>query len=144
MRIDEAERDRRRALMETHVAAENDHDLDAIMATFSDDAELIFNAVTSRGYEEIANGHALIGMSSSQPGALEDLHCFNQRIFFTEAEIIVEARVEGKFVRPFGNTPPTNQRVRLRGFNTYLFDADGKLVRERAVLNLGVLGPRER
>jgi hypothetical protein len=32
--------------MEAHVAAENDHDLDAIMATFADDAELIFNSNT--------------------------------------------------------------------------------------------------
>jgi uncharacterized protein (TIGR02246 family) len=143
MRIDDAERDRRRRLMEAHVAAENDHDLEAIMATFADDAELIFNSNTSRGYEQIASGHALIGMTS-QPGAIEDLRCVNQRIFFTDAEIIVEARVEGKFVRPFGNTPPTNQQVSLRGFNAYLFDDEGKLVRERAVLNLGVLGPRGR
>jgi hypothetical protein len=141
MRLDDAERDRRRTLMEVHVAAENDHDLDAIMATFSNDAELIFNSNRSRGYEEIARGHALIGMSS-QPGALEDLRCVNQRIFFTDAEIIVEARMEGKFVRQFGNIPPTNEQVRLRGFNAYLFDAEGKLIRERAVLNLGVLGPR--
>jgi hypothetical protein len=50
--------------MEAHVAAENHHDLDAIMATFSNDAELIFNSNRSRGYEEIGRGHALIGMSS--------------------------------------------------------------------------------
>ena len=43
MPIDDAERERRRALLHAHYDVENDHDLDGIMATFSTDAEMLYN-----------------------------------------------------------------------------------------------------
>ena len=42
MPIDDAERERRRALLHAHYDVENDHDLDRIMATFPTDAEMLW------------------------------------------------------------------------------------------------------
>jgi hypothetical protein len=43
MPIDDRERERRRALVRAHYAAENDHDLERIMATFSKDCVMLYN-----------------------------------------------------------------------------------------------------
>lgn len=138
MPIDYAERKRRLRLMEAHVAAENAHDLDAIMATFAPDAEVYLNSRVTRGFDNIARHHAAFG-ASSEPGAFEDARGVNARIFYSATEIVVEARVHGIFVRPFGKFQPTHRPVVVHGFNSYLFNAEDKLVVERAVLNLGTL-----
>ena len=43
MPIDAQERERRRALIREHYAAENDHDLERIMDTFAADAVMKYN-----------------------------------------------------------------------------------------------------
>ncbi len=43
MPIDDRERERRRVLVREHYAAENDHDLERIMETFSTDAVMLYN-----------------------------------------------------------------------------------------------------
>ncbi len=45
MPITDSEKTRRRALLKTHYDVENDHDMNGIMATFSPDAEMLFNRV---------------------------------------------------------------------------------------------------
>jgi hypothetical protein len=141
MPIDAAERERRRRLMQAHVDAENAHDLPAIMATFAENAELVFNHTSAYGLDAIARGHASIGFSN-EPGIFENLRGMLIKEYFTEQEIVVEGLLVGKFVRPFGSFPPTNIEVRVPFINAYRFDAAGKLVHERAVLNLGALDPQ--
>jgi hypothetical protein len=138
MPIDDAERERRRRLMQAHVDAETAHDLPAIMATFAENAELLFNHTSAYGLDAIARGHAAIGFSN-EPGTFENLRGTALREYFTEQEIIIEGLLVGKFVRPFGSVPPTNTEVQIPFFGVYRFDAAGKLIHERAVLNLGEL-----
>ncbi len=45
MPITDSEMARRSALLKTHYDAENSHDMNGIMATFSPDAELLFNRI---------------------------------------------------------------------------------------------------
>ena len=49
MPIDAKERQRRRALVKAHYAAENDHDLDRIMNTFADDGVMHYNSYKPSG-----------------------------------------------------------------------------------------------
>ena len=63
MAIDDRERERRRALVRVHYAAENDHDLDRIMATFSKDGVMLYNRQTFPSDETIRWAHGYIGMS---------------------------------------------------------------------------------
>jgi hypothetical protein len=65
MPIDDAERERRRALLHAHYDVENDHDLDRIMATFSTDAEMLYNRQSFGDPESIRTAHACIGLSST-------------------------------------------------------------------------------
>ncbi len=65
MPLDDAERERRRALLHAHYDVENDHDLDRIMATFSTDAEMLYNRQSFGDPESIRTAHAYIGSSTA-------------------------------------------------------------------------------
>src|SRR6478672_2463859 len=66
MPIDNAERERRRTLVRAHLAAENDHDLDRIMRTFSDGTVMLYNGRSFTDHERIRWAHSYFGWSSVQ------------------------------------------------------------------------------
>jgi len=66
MPIDNEERERRRTLLRAHLAAENDHDLDRIMRTFSDGTEMLYNGRSFIDHESIRWAHGYFGWSSVQ------------------------------------------------------------------------------
>ncbi len=49
MPITDSEKTRRRALLKTHYDVENSHDMNGIMATFSPDAEMLYNRIPFTG-----------------------------------------------------------------------------------------------
>lgn len=146
MTIDNAERERRRTLLNAHLAAENDHDLDSIMKTFSNDTEMLYNGRFFSDHESIRWAHSYFGWSSAQ-GAFSGLRVVVDREHFTADEIVTEQRLFGKHVAEFLGFPATGRDVELRAVGFYHFDKDGKLRSERVVMNLGPLageleGPR--
>ena len=141
MPIDETERKRRRDLVHAHMAAENAHDLEAIVATFSADASGMLNQLPISGDEPIRQAHVLLGLSSA-PGALLGTRIVPQREHISDDEIIIEGRVVAQHVGPFFGLPPTNAQVELFYAAVYRFDADGKLASERVKLDLGPLDAR--
>jgi len=138
MPIDDRERERRRALVRAHYAAENDHDLERIMATFSKDGVMIYNRQTCPGEETIRLAHSYIGMSAA-PGALAGLRAVIDGEHFTDAETVIEGRLCGKHSSEFLGFAPTQRDVELPFVAFYRFDADGKLTSERVVMDLGTL-----
>ena len=138
MPIDDRERDRRRALLRAHYAAENDHDLERIMATFSKDGVMLYNRQEFPSDELIRSAHAYIGMSAA-PGAFSGLRAVVDQEHFTDAETVVEGRVCGTHSAEFLGFPPTGREVELPVVAFYCFDAEGKLSSERVVMNLGPL-----
>ena len=138
MPIDDRERERRRALVRAHYAAENDHDLERIMATFSKDGVMLYNRQEFPSDETIRWAHSYIGMSAA-PGAFSCLRAVVDQDHFTDAETVVEGRVCGKHSAEFLGFPPTGRDVELPFVAFYRFDADGKLSSERVVMNLGPL-----
>jgi hypothetical protein len=138
MLIDDRERERRRALVRAHYAAENDHDLERIMATFAKDGVMIYNRQTFPGDETIRWAHGYIGMSVA-PGAFAGLRAVIDEEHFTDAETVIEGRVCGKHSSEFLGFAPTQREVELPFVAFYRFDANGKLTSERVVMNLGPL-----
>jgi hypothetical protein len=139
MPIAEAERERRRKLLHAHYAVENRHDLDGIMATFSRDAEMLYNRQAFAEPDAIRLAHGYIGLSSVG-GAFRDIRNVIDAEHFTDDEIVVEGRLCGRHVGEFQGHPPTGKDVELPFVAFYRFDASGKLTSERVVMNLGSLG----
>lgn len=139
MPIDEGERARRRALIEAHYAAENAHDLERIMATFSPRGEMLYNRQSFPEPEAIRLAHGYIGFSDAA-GAFAGIHNEIDAEHFTDDEIVVEGRLCGTHAGEFQGFAPTGRAVELPFVAFYRFDAAGKLVSERVVMNLGPLG----
>ncbi len=140
MPVDAKEKERRRALIEEHYAAENDHDLDRIMDTFADDGVMHYNHLPFEGDEGIRGAHILIGMSAS-PGAFSGLRASIDEEHYTDEEAVVEGRMCGKHSKEFFGFAPTERDVELPFVAFYRFDNNGKLTSERIVMNLGPLQP---
>ena len=140
MTIDTTERERRRALLEEHYAAENDHDLDRIMDTFAADAVMQYNRLRLEDDEAIRGAHTLVGMSAS-PGAFSGFRHTIDAEHYTDEEIVVEGRMFGKHSNEFSGFASTQRDVELPFVAFYRFDNTGKLTSERVVMNLGPLQP---
>jgi hypothetical protein len=138
MVIDEAERQRRRACLQTHMEAENRHDLEGVMATFADKTELLYNRLSFRTDGAIRLAHIALGMSPSG-GAIEGLTGIVDGEHFTDDELVIEGRMCGKHVAEFAGFAPTGADVELPYVAFYRFDAAGLLTSERVVMNLGPL-----
>lgn len=140
MLIDSKERERRRTLVHRHMAAENAHDLDAIMETFSPTTTGEVNGVLLPTFESVRALHVLGGFSATNPGALRGLTVVPEAEYFTRDEVVIEGWLVGQHVGEFLGLAPTNKMVRLRYTSIYLFDASNKLASERVAMNWGPLG----
>jgi predicted ester cyclase len=138
MAIDDRERERRRTLVRAHYAAENDHDLERIMATFSKDGVMLYNGQAFPSHESIRWAHGYIGMSAA-PGALAGLRAVIDEEHFTDAETVIEGHLCGKHSSEFLGFAPTQREVELPFVAFYRFDSDGKLASERVVMDLAPL-----
>ncbi|HEY0300061.1 MAG TPA: nuclear transport factor 2 family protein [Rhizomicrobium sp.] len=138
--LSDAERARRRGLVKAHYAAENAHDVERIMATFSADAEMRYNAHVFNDADGICQAHGYIGMTAT-PGAFAGLVTNIDHEHYSDDEIIIEGRLTGTHSAPFEGFEPTGRDVVLPFVAFYRFDAGGKLVSERVVMNLGPLAP---
>jgi hypothetical protein len=138
MPVDERERRRRHALLHAHYAAENEHDLEQIMKTFSKDGVMLYNRQSFPTDEAIRWAHGYIGMTDA-PGAFGGLANVIDAEHFTDEEIVVEGRLTGKHSSEFLGFALTDREVELPFVAFYRFDERGKLTSERVVMNLGPL-----
>ena len=138
MAIDERERARRHALVRAHYAAENDHDLERIMKTFSPDGVMLYNRQEFPSDETIRWAHGYIGMTAA-PGAFSGLTTIIDEEHFTDTETVIEGRLCGTHSSEFLGFEPTRREVELPFVAFYRFDETGKLTSERVVMNLGPL-----
>ena len=138
MPIDDRERARRRGLVRAHYAAENRHDLDGIMATFSKSAEMQYNRQSFPTDETIRWAHGYIGMTAA-PGAFGSLTTIIDEEHFTDTETVIEGRLCGTHSNEFLGFEPTGRDVELPFVAFYRFDEKGKLTSERVVMNLAPL-----
>ena len=138
MAIDERERARRHALVRAHYAAENDHDLERIMKTFSPDGVMLYNRQEFPSDDTIRWAHGYIGMSAA-PGAFNGLVATIDAEHFTDEETVVEGRLTGRHASEFLGFAPTGRDIELPFVAFYRFDETGKLTSERVVMNLGPL-----
>ena len=124
-----------RAHYDVHMGEECHHDVEGVMATFDDQAEMIFNGMPFRDRQSITMGHLLFGWSASTQGAFEDGHSITDSPLYTDRELFVHGRFRGRHVRDLLGFPGTGRDVELPYAAFYRFDAQGKLVSERIVMD---------
>ena len=141
MIVDEAERTRRRRLVQAHMDAENAHDLEAILATFAPRSSNSLNLIPfeNPSPQVVRDIHTLLGFGP-EPGALADTRGIPQREHFTDKAIVIEGEVIGRHVGDFFGMPPSNQLITLPYVAIYTFDQTDKLASERVVMDTSRFG----
>ena len=140
MHVDRHERARRRRLVQAHMDAENAHDLDAIVATFSPTSMNSFNLDEVPGDPDVVRqAHQDFGFGPT-PGALEGTQVLPEREYFTDEAIVIEGFVTGRHVGPIGGLPPSNQLIRAPYVAIYVFGEDELRASERTVLDTSHFG----
>jgi predicted ester cyclase len=124
---------RRDRTIEAHLAAEAAHDIDAIMATYAPDAELVFNGQVFNISEQIRNLHLALGLGGR--GALPDLSSPPLRTFNVGEVIVIEYCIQGTHKGEFAGIQATGKEVEMAAMVIYEFDDEARLKSERAYID---------
>jgi hypothetical protein len=111
--------------MAAHLAAETAHDIDAIMATYAPNGEVVFNGQVFDTLEQIRRLHLDLGFGGS--GTLPDLYASPIRKFDTGEAIVIEFRLRGTHEGEFGSIQPTGNKVEMPAVAIYEFDDEARL-----------------
>jgi ketosteroid isomerase-like protein len=116
-----------------HLRAENSHDLDAIMETFSPDAVLVWGGRPYRGYDAIRTLH--VGLGFSDEGAFTELAVVELRRHVVGRIVVVEQELKGRHTGSWQGLAPTGRQVSVPVCTVYEFDEQGRILSERPYLD---------
>src|SRR4051794_25442441 len=103
--------------LERHLAAENDHDLDGILATYAPDGVVVVNGRTIAGKDAIRAFHRDFGFGGD--GAFDDVRVTELRRHAIEGGFVIEQRLSGTHVRTWRGIDPTHRRVDVAACTIY-------------------------
>lgn len=124
-------------VLEEHMRAENAHDVDRIMGTFSQSAKFTLNGNTYGGHNLIRVAHERFGFSEG--GSFSDLRVEEHRRYASDNAIILEQTVSGKHTGAWEGIEATGRDVKVSVCTIYTFDADDKLVGENVYFDGALL-----
>ena len=127
--------DARLAVVEQHIRAENQHDLEAVMATFGAGARYDDEPWGDRrdGRDGVRSYYAEL------LGALPDLDIDVRRRHVGSESIILEVEIRGTHLGAWRDLPATGRQVRFPLCGVFTFDADGRLAGERIYYDRGTV-----
>jgi len=123
------------AIVDEHIRCENRHDLDAVLATFGDEA---------RYDDEPWNDHRL-GLDGVRAyytellTALPDLSIDVQNRHVSSQSIVVEVIIRGTHLGGWRGLPATGRKIEFPLCGIYTFDNDDKLAGERIYYDRGMV-----
>ena len=127
--------DARLKLIEEHVQAEIDNDMDRIMATWG--ASPWFDDV---GWEETWSGRDGIREHYEELlGAFPDMDIQTVARHVTDEAVILEVVVTGTHTGQWRELPPLGRKMRSRVCAIYTFDEEGLLELERTYYDKGII-----
>jgi steroid delta-isomerase-like uncharacterized protein len=131
---------RRLAVVDEHVRCDNRHDLDAVMATFGDDAR--FDDEPWGDHRQGRDGvrSYYVEIMSALPDLVIDV---KERHVASES-VVLEVTIQGTHLGPWRGLPATVRRVGFPLCSVYQFDSADRLLAERVYYDraavLGQLG----
>jgi hypothetical protein len=125
-------------LLNEHLAAENEHDLDRIMATYSASPVIELNASRIEGPAAVREFHRGFGFGGSASASFSDVHVAERRRHRTSEAIIIEQTLTAVHSGTWRGLAPTGRAVSIAVCTVYEFE-EGKLARENVYLDEGRL-----
>jgi predicted ester cyclase len=125
-------------LLNEHLAAENEHDLDRIMATYSASPMIELNGSRIEGSAAVREFHRSFGFGGSKEASFSDIHVAERRRHRTGDAIIIEQTLSAMHTGLWRGIAPTGRAVSISVCTVYEFE-NGKLARENVYLDEGRL-----
>jgi len=125
----------RARLVDEHIRCENNHDLEALMATFGSDAR--YDDEPWRDYR--VGLEAVRSYYTELMSALPDLSIEVTRRHLATDSLIVEVRIRGTHLGPWRGLPVTGSALDFPLCGVYEFDRDNLLAAERIYYDRGLV-----
>jgi steroid delta-isomerase-like uncharacterized protein len=122
------------ALLDEHLAAENDHDLDRIMATYGESPVVVLNGQRIEGKAGIREFHRSFGFGDE--GSFGDLHVEERHRHKLPDVIILEQTLTGRHAGQWMGIEASGRTFKVDVCTVYEFDAAGRLACERVYFDL--------
>ena len=128
------------SVLDEHLAAENAHDLDRIMATYVARPLIVLNGQRIEGVEAVRRFHAAFGFGGGGAGAsFSDVNVAERHRHPVNAStFILEQTLSGTHTGRWLDLEPTGHRFSVHVCTVYSFEA-GKLASERVYFDLAWL-----
>lgn len=127
----------RLGVVDAHMRAENEHDVDGIMRTFGKQPTFVLNGETFAGHESIRGMYDAFGFGGS--GGFGNIHVEEKRRHVSDEAVILEAVLTAEHTGPWQGIPATGRKVELPLCAVFPFDQEGKLAGERVYLDGALL-----
>lgn len=131
------EREARLKLVEEHVEAENDHDIERIVATFGTEPEFVLNGMRLTGKDQIRDLYGGFGFGGK--GSFSNLRANIVHRHIGGNPIVLEVMLSGKHTANFQNIAPTGKTFEIPVCAIFTFDPDGRLAGERVYFDGSLL-----
>jgi steroid delta-isomerase-like uncharacterized protein len=118
-----------RAVLTEHVTAENDHDRDRVLATYSR---------TNPVFEDVPTGRRYVGdaiVSDNYHHLWDGFPSLRREITrwtFGEDSAVIELTLRGRHDGPYRGIAPTGREIELRVIAHFQFDDEGRIAQETA------------
>jgi steroid delta-isomerase-like uncharacterized protein len=113
-----------------HLQAENDHDIEAIMETFSEQPGFALNGAELSGQETIRAVYE--GFGFGQSGSFSDIQLNIQKWFWGDESVTVEMFLKAKHTGEWQGIAATGKPVAIPLCAVFTFDEANKVASERA------------
>jgi len=127
----------RQARVDEHMRAENEHDVDAIMATFGTDPWFELNGVQLPGTSGIRGMYDAFGFGNN--GSFSDIRLDEVHRHVSDDAIILELTINGRHTGEFQGVPASGNAFRIPACAVFGFDSDEKVAGERVYFDGALL-----
>jgi len=124
-------------ILKQHLEAENSHNLDALMETFSEGALVFVNGQPFDTPERIRGLHEDFGFG--ERGAFSDVTVEEWQRYITDEAVIIEQTLSGRHTGRWEGIAPTGKPFKIPVCTIYIFNEDGRLAQERVYFDWALL-----
>lgn len=122
-------REARRRVVQAHIDAENKHDLDAIMTTFSTAPGFALNGMELAGADAVRGLYG--GFGFGQQGSFSDIHVETKQWYDGDDIVTLELLLTAQHTGDWQGIPATGRAVAVPVCAIFTFDADNNVASER-------------
>jgi hypothetical protein len=125
-------------LLDEHLAAENAHDLERIMATYTTSPVIELNGARIEGLAAVREFHRAFGFGGGEGASFSDVHVAEWHRHHAPGAIIIEQSLTAVHTGTWRGIAPTGRKVSVSVCTVYVFEG-GKLAREHVYMDEGRL-----